>query len=235
MSKPRLWALIFTLPALCVLLGLGYWQLQRLDWKRELIAMRQAGLTAPPIALPAEFDAALEFRRVQLTGAYLSAAPLFLYPRSRKNVAGVHVLTPFKLQDGRILIIDRGFVATDGRGPDVDWQDPLKAGDGSVLGVMRTELTRHFWAEDGIDRDGLINWYDIPTMRRYFKLDLLPVVVEAIDSPHPNVPPWPGQSRVNLPNNHLQYAITWFGLAAALAVIFMIFWRREGRGPEPGQ
>ncbi|MDP6708991.1 MAG: SURF1 family cytochrome oxidase biogenesis protein, partial [Alphaproteobacteria bacterium] len=96
--RPTLLPTLMTLPALLVLLGLGGWQLQRLEWKEGLIAERQARLAAAPIALPPRFDAApLAHRRVHLAGTFRHEAEIHLGARVHKGISGIEVLTPLRL------------------------------------------------------------------------------------------------------------------------------------------
>ncbi len=227
-GRRRLWATLLTLPALSLMIGLGSWQLERLAWKTGLIAARQAALAAAPVELNQAADlGGLEFRRVTGTGRFLVKPPLYLYPRSSKGQAGVHVLTPFALAGGGIIIVNRGFVPSPGTAPR-NWTDPITDAPFQLQGILRARLARPTGAIEGIDRQRIIGWYDLETIAAHYQLALLPAVIEAANSPDPTQPPRPGQSRRDLPNNHLQYAITWFALALVLLVIFAIFWCQQG-------
>ena len=118
--RPFLWLTIVSLPALLVLVGLGSWQLQRLQWKNDLIASFESRAAAPPIAVPAT-DASLgdvglddvEFRRLALVGTFQHDKEVFLTGRTYEGNAGFHIVTPFQLDDGRIILINRGWVSED--------------------------------------------------------------------------------------------------------------------------
>ncbi len=226
-NKPRIIATIFTVPALITLIGLGFWQVQRLHWKSALIADRQAAVSASPVLLTAKTDLSeLDFKPVRLVGRFLDQQSLFIYPRSMNRVSGVHVLMPFELMSGGVIIVNRGFIATNGVAPK-NWQDPISGETFALSGILRRELNKPYGVGEDIDKTGLIGWYDLTAMANYFDLELMPAIIEASNSPHSGEAPYPGQTMLSLPNNHASYAFTWFCLAAAWLVIFVIFWRRE--------
>src|SRR5260221_5073438 len=109
--RPTLWPTVFTIPALLVLIGLGTWQVERLHWKERLIAERQAGVAAPPVALPRSREEAreLEFRRVRLGGQFLHEKELYLAATNDTGTVGKHVLTPLRLDDWSVVLVNRGF------------------------------------------------------------------------------------------------------------------------------
>jgi surfeit locus 1 family protein len=212
-----------------VLLGLGAWQLQRLDWKTEQIAIRQQALTGTPENLSANSNfRALDFHAVRADGRFVVGKSLFLYPRTMNKVAGVHILTPFKLDSGDVVIVNRGFVPSNGVAPK-NFEDPATDTSFALTGILRSKFEKPFGVGDGIDKTGLIGWYDLASMAAAFDLDILPAVVEATNSPHPAKGPTPGQTITVMVNNHASYAFTWFSLALAWMVIFVVFWRQQGR------
>jgi surfeit locus 1 family protein len=230
-------ALIVTMAALAILLGLGTWQLQRLTEKEEIVAKLDQRLSAPPIPLPSrdawsslerERD---EFRRVTFPAEYLTdqEAPVYS-PGSafRPDVSGpgYWVFTPARLLGGSVIVVNRGFVP-EGR------RDPASRAEGQVKGV--------------VDMVGVLRWpeprgsftpADKPDQNRWFVRDHLamaeargwgPVAPFFVDLEAPVPPgglPKPGKLQARLPNNHLQYAITWYGLAGALVLVFG-FWMRQ--------
>ena len=102
MRRPGLWSICLTLFGLLLMLGLGVWQLQRMAWKNGLIAEMQAGMTAPPVFLEGPLDnlSALSYRAVRLRGQFLHDMEAHVGPRVHQGQAGLHVLTPLRLEDG---------------------------------------------------------------------------------------------------------------------------------------
>jgi surfeit locus 1 family protein len=223
------------LAAFAVLIGLGVWQLERKAWKEALIDTLTRRLAAPPIELPpperwnglAQQD--FEFRRVRFRADVLSEQEALVYtPGSafRPDVSGqgYWVFAPARVADG-VIVIDRGFVP-EGR------QDPKARSEGQVsgtvdiLGVLRWPETR-----------GVFTPADDPARNLWFTRDPLamakargwgPVAPFYVEQEAPVPPgglPKPGALMVRLPNDHLGYAITWFGLALVLAGVFSV-WAR---------
>ncbi|HXU58129.1 MAG TPA: SURF1 family protein, partial [Verrucomicrobiae bacterium] len=98
--RPTFWPTVFTIPAVLLMLGLGVWQLERLQWKTAIIAERTQRTSAAPIPLPGpEADVAgLEYDRVQVQGTYLHDKEIYLGARSLNGNAGYHLVTPFRLK-----------------------------------------------------------------------------------------------------------------------------------------
>jgi surfeit locus 1 family protein len=222
--RPRLWPSLATLAALAVLLGLGTWQVQRLHWKEGLIATRAAQLAAPPGPLPATAAdwRGFDFRKVSVRGSFRHDLEQLFGAYSIDGQFGQHVLTPLVRPDGAAILVDRGFVPSD-RAPIETRRQGEVAGPVAITGIARYR---------GTDRPGWFTpanqpgrriwyWYDMPALTRATGLDLLPVVVEADATPNPGGLPQGGQTRTELPNNHLQYAITWYGLAGGLIGVYI--------------
>ena len=148
---------------------------------------------------------------------------------ARARVAHDLVRLPLLREDGPAVLVDRGWVPA-------DRAHPAARRDGQIEGpVTVTGIARY----RGADEPGWFTpanepeqrmWfsYDLPALERALGLSLLPVVVEADDRPNPGGLPLGGLTRIELPNNHLQYAITWYGLAAALLAVYVAFGLRRG-------
>jgi len=239
--RPMLWPTLLTAAMLPVLLGLGFWQVERLEWKRGLIATMTERMAADPVALPAPEAwpslgaASLEYTRVSLTGRFMHAHELHYFTQSETGAPGYAVIVPLLL-DGEadaVVLVDRGFVP-------VAMKDPAARaaaqpeGQVSLTGILRTPQPRGSF--DGADDPENNVWMvrDPAKMSAHLGLtQVAPFIVEAeID---PAAGPWPkaGRTRVDLPNNHLDYALTWFGLALVLSAIYLIYHRSQGRFGRP--
>jgi surfeit locus 1 family protein len=230
--RSLLWPTVCAALGLLLLLGLGTWQLQRLSWKEGLIAERNASLAAAPVPLPRSLDAAraLEFHPVRADGEFLNDHELYLNAQSLKGEAGFHVITPLRLSDGATLLVDRGFVPTDRRAPATRSGGEI-AGPTAATGLLRLpEPPGWFTPANEPDKN---SWFsiDIPAMARAAGIGAaLPFYVDADKTSVPGGLPQGGQTITDLPNNHLQYAITWYALALALIAIYIRFADRRRRG-----
>lgn len=230
---PGLWPTLLTLSALAILLGLGVWQLQRLEWKEALIAQTQARLAQAPAALPESLSAPQElaYQPVVVEGRYLHDRELYFGSRVRDGQVGLHVVTPLEMADGRQILIDRGWVPPDRR-------DPASRAAGQLEEQVRIEglLRSGGWsgyagfAPANDPQANLWLWPDLPAMAAAAGLEnpVTEVYLDAAAGQHAGDYPIGGQTQVTFKNDHLQYALTWFGLAAVLAAIYLIYGLRRG-------
>lgn len=237
--RPSFWPTVFTIPAVLVLLGLGSWQLDRLAWKTELIDGIQSRLATPPATLPAllfEADGSLEsiqYRRVRLAGTFLHDAEMYLAARSMNGNPGYHVVTPFRLTGDGVVMIDRGWVPYERKEPS---QRPAGqiAGEVTLDAVVRVPRPEKNWLQpDNEPQNNMWFWVDLPAMSAHAGIadEAAPVYVEAATAETPGGFPIGGQTRVNLPNDHLQYALTWYALAVILVVIYVVYHRQPTTRP----
>lgn len=227
-------ALVPGLVALAVfaaLLALGTWQLQRKAWKETLLATLTERLAAPPAPLPAptewprldrEND---EFRRVVFTATFLHDREALVYaPNSSLRAGapsgpGYHVFTPARLADGGLVIIDRGFVP-EGRRDAAARAEGEVAGPVDITGVMRWPEAPTLFSPAADPAANLWFVRDSAAIAAAKGIQAAPFYVEQEAPAPPGGLPQPARLKPNLPNNHLQYAVTWYGLAFALLVVF---------------
>jgi surfeit locus 1 family protein len=234
--QPRLVPTLVTVPGVLLLLGLSLWQVERLHWKEGLIAQRDAAVVAAPIAPPqalAEVEAD-QFRHIAAEGQFLNDSEIFLAASSDSGASGYQVLTPLKMADGRMMFVNRGFIP-------LELKDRAKreAGepDGTVrvVGLLRVPPASKpsFFLPDNRPDLNLWFWVDLPAMAKAAGVaQVLPFYVDADKTANPGGWPQGGITRLDLPNDHLQYAITWFALAIALVVIYVLYHRRGSSGSD---
>jgi surfeit locus 1 family protein len=226
-----------SVPGVLALLALGTGQVQRLQWKEALIAERAARVAAEAVAVPppgAALDeaqmAALDYRRAAATGVFLHERELYLAARSLKGEPGYHVVTPMRQATGGVLLVDRGWVPVDRKDPMSRLEGQI-GGSVTVEGLLRRPGRRNWLVPDNEPAKNAWYWTDLPAMAAAAAGDeaVAPLILDAGPAENPGGLPQGGQTRVQLPNDHLQYAITWYALAMALAVIYVLYsWRREG-------
>ena len=215
---------IVMLPVLAVLLGLGTWQMQRLSWKAGLLASIDAAELAPPPALAPDAVPA-RYARVVATGRFDHAKEALLGLEVRGNTLGAHLLTPLLRDGAPALLVDRGWVP-------LERSLPVAHPEGvvSVTGYIRPgETASSVAARDDVAGRRFYT-FDPAVIGRALDLPAVaPVALVALAAPDaaPNTLPAAARA-IPRPNNpHLGYAITWYGLAAALVGVFAAFaWRR---------
>ncbi|WP_163875448.1 SURF1 family cytochrome oxidase biogenesis protein [Rhizobium laguerreae] len=227
---------ILVLIALAILISLGTWQVERLHWKEGLIADIAARQAASPVPL-ADIEAMaaaggdIEYRKVTATGRYINNKERHFFATWRGQT-GFYVYTPLELADGRILFVNRGFVPYDNKEPETRMQGQL-TDQQTVTGLAREKLSgKPSWVVPDNDvAKNIFYWKDLDVMAESVGLEkasVIPFFVDADSTPNPAGLPIGGVTQMDLPNNHLQYAFTWYGLAAVLVVVVAISWFRKG-------
>jgi surfeit locus 1 family protein len=233
--RPTLWPTVFTIPALILLLSLGTWQVQRLHWKEGLIAERTARSTGAPIALPPDNTdpKSYDFTKTQVTGRFLNDKEMFLAARSLNGNVGYQVVTPFVLDSGRAILVNRGWIPNDNKAPASRAAGELQ-GTVTVEGLLRGSQPQSWLVPDNEPQNNVWFYVDVPAMAKWAALSDAhsTYYVEAGPAPNPGGLPIGGQSHIDLPNNHLQYAITWYSFAVSLSVIYFLYHRNLARDAE---
>jgi surfeit locus 1 family protein len=221
-----------------ILLALGFWQLERRAWKDELIGRVETRTRASAQPIPAEPEwpkvnaARDEYRVVTASGTLRHEREVLVHallsePRGKFSGPGYWVLTPLVLDSGAIVIVNRGFVPADRRNP-ATRREGQPTGPVTVTGLLRMPEAPTWFTPDNDPARG--EWFvrEPQTIARAFGLTrVAPFTIDADASPNLGGLPAGGETRLNFPNNHLGYAFTWFGLAAALAGVFGVFaWQR---------
>ncbi|ESR24933.1 SURF1 family protein [Lutibaculum baratangense] len=228
----------FTALAFSILCALGYWQVQRLAWKEQLIAAAETRATAPAVPLPpaAEWPSLdpedYEYRSVSATGHFRHDREVHAYttlsePRGSSGGQGYWVLTPLDLQDGSgSVVVNRGFVPDERKDP-ATRQEGLVEGEVTVEGLMRAPQTGSWMLPDDDPQRNVWFTRDPEKIAAVEGLDgpVAPFTIDQVGPAPPGGLPQPGETRLQFENSHLGYAITWFGLAAALVAVYVALLR----------
>jgi surfeit locus 1 family protein len=219
---------------LAILLSLGVWQVKRLAWKEGVLARIAALQIAPPEPLDVVLNrlggrGEVDFVRVQTSCATLQQTPTIRLYSILDGVMGYRLITACPIQIGayRSLLVDRGFVPSEGVGQvQAGAEAPGGPVDGLVVGVLRRP-ERANWMTP-------VNTPAAPGQVRVWRSRDLPAMAAALNAPDPapvflmlerpaapRPGPQPAAIPTNIPNNHLGYALTWFGLAAGLAAMYV--------------
>jgi surfeit locus 1 family protein len=225
---------VVSLLGVAILSALGTWQLERKAWKEDLIATLEQRFAAAPRPLPAPQEwpglnrADMEFRRVRFTATFLHDEEALVYTggsalRSDANGPGYWVFTPAQLADHALVMVDRGFVP-EGRQDPAGRPQGRVAGPVEIIGVLRWPEQSHWFSPSPDVARNL--WFVRDPAAMAAAKDLGAVAPFYVEQESPLPPggwPSPAKLKVSLPNNHAQYMITWYGLAAALAVVFTFY------------
>ena len=230
--RPLLWPTFFALPALLVLVWLGTWQLQRLQWKNQLIADFESRATAPPIDLPrGDVRLEMEFRRLALTGRFDHTKEVFMTGRTYEGNAGFHIVTPFTLTDGRIVLVNRGWVSESYRDQSKR-EFTLAEGELTLAAILRFPGKKGYFVPENEPENGF--WFTLVPEQIVRHLGLegqaeSDVYAATIRTSETIELPIAARTETNLRNSHLGYAITWYGIACALIGVYLAFHHQAGR------
>jgi surfeit locus 1 family protein len=227
------------LVAVAILMTLGTWQVQRLTWKQALIetATTRSAAPAGPLPVPetwerTDFDT-LDYTPVSLTGRFLHDQELYVYaplsdPNGRFGGSGVWVMTPLELTDGHFVLVNRGFVPDARRNPATRAEGQI-AGTVTIEGLLRRREPRDWLSPaDDVARN---LWFirDARVMARAIGLNPARVAPFTVDARASATPPGglpqAGETRLSFTNNHLNYAVTWYGLAVCAIAVYFAFVR----------
>ena len=222
--RALLWPSVFAAIVLSILLALGFWQLERRSQKRALIQQIEAGASGPSSPLPAQIDnpADLEFRHFVVSGQFLHDLEILLNGRTHGGKLGYHLVTPLKRDSGPPVLVNRGWIPLEQRDPQTR---PLTRRQGWVAmqGIARVPATPGWFAPSNRPERNEWFWIDLPAIAQQQGMpELAPVVIEAIATNRPG-DPIGREATIEIRNDHLQYALTWFGLAGALGGVYVAF------------
>ena len=225
-------ATVFTVACIAILIGLGKWQLDRKVWKENLVATVSTRTERPPEALAprSEWERlkpdTSEYTRVAFPAEFLDGQEAYAYTagsslRTDVEGQGFWVFAPARLAGGSIVLINRGFVPTGSKDPATRTEGKPR-GSVDIVGYMRWPETRGLFTPPDDVKNNV--WYvrDPKAMSEAHKWTVAASFY--IDQEAPVPPgglPKPGKIEVKMPNKHLEYALTWFGLALALAGVYV--------------
>jgi len=227
-----------TLAGLVILIGLGVWQLDRKVWKENLITTLNTRLGRAPEDLPPRASWAQlredkeEFRRVVFPAEFLDGEEALVYTAGsplRPDVKGpgYWVFAPARLAGGSIILVNRGFVPADRKDPGTR-SEGAPHGTVDIVGVLRWPETRNSFTPADDPKNNVWFLRDSNSIAKFKTwLTAAPFYIDQEGPVPPGALPKPGKLEVRLPDNHLQYAITWFGLALALASVFIVWLARR--------
>ncbi|HKH81650.1 MAG TPA: SURF1 family protein [Methylovirgula sp.] len=236
--KSLLAPVLFMLVVGTILISLGVWQLHRLAWKETLIAEIATRSKAPPQPPPGPSEwnrlapADYAYRHVEFAGRYENdKEALVFYGAGPHDLGpGYLILTPLRLDSGAIVIVNRGFVPVELAAKSARAAGEIE-GEAHVTGLMRPPQPRNLFTPADEPDKGIYFTRDPAAIAAHFGLtQTAPFVVDADDTPVPGGWPKGGMTEIDIPNNHLDYALTWFGLAVGLFAVFVGYLRARWHG-----
>ena len=228
--KPSVWLTIFAFPSFLILIILGSWQVQRLSWKSNLISNYNYNFQQAPITVKELFKDRKnnKYRRTVIYGEYDHANEIQIIGKTYEGNAGFHIITPFILENNEIIYINRGWV-------------PKKYADKKtrkfslledkvrVVGLVRLPQKKGYFVPENEPENGF--WFTIIPEELNGHLNIIgekEFYIDELNIDEKLKLPMPANGKVQVPNNHLQYAITWYSLALGLLIVYFAWHRQNG-------
>ncbi|MBD9526796.1 SURF1 family protein [Paracoccus sp. PAR01] len=217
-----LFPLIVGILGCAILISLGLWQLDRLKWKQAMLDQIESRIAGAPVPLPAAVDPGMKYMPVLVSGT-TTGQEIDVLSGTKDSGGGYQVISSFVTDDGRKILLDRGFVDQDHR------HDPRPATRLEVAGNLH-------WPEEKGSATPAPNldqniWFarDVPAMAAKLGTEPVLVVAAEIRGDAQGVQPMPVAVQ-GIPNNHLSYAVQWFMIAAVWAgMTLALIWRIRQR------
>lgn len=220
LTRRLAFALFIGLGGLAVLVGLGLWQMQRLEWKEALIADLEARLSQPAIVVSGNESVGDDnLRRARAVGRFVDAEPARFLTSLKPHGPGHRLISAFQLEQGERILVDRGYL------PD---HTPLPApptGPVELTGALQWPNEISSFTPDPNLAERLWFARDVPSLAAALGTRPVMLVLDAQPGASPTDWPKPMPVSVDLPNDHLGYAVTWFSLAAIWLVMTALLMR----------
>ncbi|KAL2816902.1 SURF1 family-domain-containing protein [Aspergillus granulosus] len=216
--------------------ALGTWQIQRLDWKTNLIAKFEDRLVKDPLPLPPRVDpsvvAEFDYRRVYATGRFRHDQEMLIGPRMREGQDGFIVVTPLEREGGSTVLVNRGWISKKVMNQR-DRPEGLPQNEVTVEGLIREPWKKNMFTPENKPEDGKFYFPDVEQMAEltgsqpvWIEQTMVPDFLESMTREAKGIPIGRA-AEVNLKNNHSQYIFTWYGLSLATSIMLWMIVRKR--------
>lgn len=243
-SRHTPWLWIFTsvvvIAGVGVLIRLGIWQLERLEWRRAFNQRATAQMSLPALDLnvdnPGDRLVDMEYRAVVVTGVYDHADEVLLRNHVWQNRPGYRILTPLRIfGSDQAVIIDRGWIPLDGAADLSLYEAP---GTIRVMGMIRRPQTRPDIGgvrdptlAPGETRLAAFNIVNLDRLQQQVDQPLLPVYIQCAPDSVQTTLPYCSLPEIEITEGpHFGYALQWFAFAALLGIGYPVFAYRQIKG-----
>ncbi len=212
---------LFVILFVTIFCALGSWQLYRLQWKLELISEIAFGLNSSPI----EFSNSTNrnYQRVSVKGKFNFDQQIYLYSLNDNGKPGFDVVTPFRTNKNENVLINRGWINKELKGnPNINLEAESQK---RITGLLRKIYKPNIFKPDNDLKNNVwfsINLEDIKefTGEQYSEFVIF-LEDNQIQTPHPK------KISIDVPNNHLKYAITWYAISISIIFYYLYFRRKK--------
>ncbi len=230
--RPKLIPLVMSVAGVLAMLYLGFWQLERLAWKRDLIARIEQGIHDAPLQQLPATDAerkAQHFHYVMLTGYYMNKPEFHIAARYYKSKLGYSVLTPFIVDEGpdtgKIILVNRGWIPAALKDDKASYAT-ITDEKITIKGRIRLSNERNTFTPENQPEKNMWFGRDAAEMAKHARLEFEPLTLDIVGDQDTSTYPVPADEKVQLRNDHLAYAFTWFSIGLAIFVISLLYHRK---------
>ena len=232
--RPMLWPSIFSIITFIILCGFGTWQIKRLYWKEALIQRYITESQSKPISNLSEVSNSElnEFKAVEISGKFLHNNEIYITGKTYEGNAGFHVVTPFKMENNKIVLINRGWVSEGYKNPNKR-KFSLTKGLVKLKGIIRYPQKKGYFVPENDGKNGF--WFTIKPNQIFDFINITsnPIIdkyyIDALRIGEKLTLPIGVDGKPKFRNQHLSYAITWYGLALSLLFVYLSYHSSTGR------
>ena len=197
---------------------MGTWQLYRLQWKQDLISQINRGLQSSPINYSKDINK--NYQRVQLTGNFNPSFQIFLYSLNEKGKPGFDVITPFETNNKENVLVNRGWIEKNLKN-----KVPLNLTSSSITGMLRSANRKNLFTPENDLQENIWFYLNLNDVEKFtgkkFSKYIVYLEDDKIEVPKPK------KITIDLPNNHLKYAITWYSISISILFYFLYFRKKQ--------
>ena len=197
---------------------MGTWQLYRLQWKQDLISQINRGLQSSPINYSKDINK--NYQRVQLTGNFNPSFQIFLYSLNEKGKPGFDVITPFETNNKENVLVNRGWIEKNLKN-----KVPLNLTSSSITGMLRTANRKNLFTPENDLQENIWFYLNLKDVEKFTGKKFSKYIVYLEDK---NIDvPKPKKITIDIPNNHLKYAITWYAISISIIFYYLYFRKKK--------
>ena len=209
---------IFVFLFIVLFCSLGTWQLYRLQWKQDLISQISIGLKSSPIKYSSNISK--NYQRVELIGKYLFDNQIYLYSLNEKGEPGFDVITPFETKNKENVLVNRGWIKKDLKN-----NLPIVSLNGKITGMLRSANRKNMFTPENDIKENIWFYLNLSDIEKTTGKKFNKFIVYLEDN-NTNIPK-PKKITIDLPNNHLKYAITWYSISISIFFYYLYFRRKK--------
>ena len=209
---------VFVFLFITLFCSLGTWQLYRLQWKQDLISQIAAGLKSSPVIYSSKIFK--NYQRVKLVGKFNFKDQIYLYSLNEKGKPGYDVITPFITSNEENVLVNRGWITKEQK-----YKLPTISSDTSITGMLRTSNKKNLFTPENDIKRNIWFYLNLNEIEKITGIKFSNYIVYLEDK---NIDvPKPKKITIDLPNNHLKYAITWYSISISILFYYLYFRKKR--------